>query len=213
MFKRPIFLLFIFFYNILGAWNQVNLEDLKQGDIIFQELNCGSLCESIAKVTPSKQGYLFTHAGLILIKEGQTMVVEAIGDKVQCTPIEDFIKRSSFSKKKSIAVARFKSSSKAQKASEAAVLALNYLDVPYDNAFLPDGTALYCTELIQIVFRKVGLGSVIKSKPMTFKDPESGQILESWQKYYDNLGVKIPEGLQGTNPGRLSLYKGFKFIY
>lgn len=213
MFKRLVFTYFVFINSVFLGFSQLPIEKLQQGDIIFQELNCGSLCESIAKVTPSKDGYLFTHAGLIVKKDGEIMVIEAIGTQVQCTRIEDFIKRTAFSKKKGIAVARFKSSAKAKKASLAAELALNYLGVPYDNAFLPDGSALYCTELIQLVFRKVGLGNAIKSKPMTFKDPETGKILEAWQKYYDELNLKVPEGLMGTNPGRLSLYRGFKFIY
>lgn len=213
MFKRLFFSIFFILLTVLLGWSQVPLENLQQGDIIFQELNCGSLCESIAKVTPSKEGYLFTHAGLVLKKDEKILVVEAIGDKVQCTSIEDFMKRTASTKMGGIAVARFKSNAKARKAYEAAEIALNYLGVPYDNAFLPDGTALYCTELIQLVFRKVGLGNAIKSKPMTFKDPATGKILEAWQKYYDELNMKVPERLMGTNPGRLSLYNGLKFIY
>jgi hypothetical protein len=38
--------------------------------------------------------------------------------------------------------------------------------------------------------------------PMTFKDPETKQLMPVWKDYYKKLGVPVPEGKQGINPGK-----------
>lgn len=69
---------------------------------------------------------------------------------------------------------------------------------PYDNAFLPDNDAYYCSELIQAVF-----GDLFESKPMNWRDKE-GNLPEYWQKHFNELGIPVPEGVPGTNPTDLS---------
>ena len=69
---------------------------------------------------------------------------------------------------------------------------------PYDNAFLPDNDAYYCSELIQAAF-----GNLFESKPMNWRDKE-GKLPEYWEKHFENLGIPVPEGVPGTNPTDLS---------
>lgn len=69
---------------------------------------------------------------------------------------------------------------------------------PYDNAFLPDNNAYYCSELIQTAF-----GDLFESKPMNWRDKE-GRLPEFWQKHFAELGMPVPEGIPGTNPTDLS---------
>lgn len=69
---------------------------------------------------------------------------------------------------------------------------------PYDNAFLPDNDAYYCSELIQTAF-----GDLFESKPMNWRDKE-GNLPEYWQKHFKELGIPVPEGVPGTNPTDLS---------
>ena len=69
---------------------------------------------------------------------------------------------------------------------------------PYDNAFLPDNDAYYCSELIQVVF-----DTLFPSKPMNWRDKE-GNLPEYWIKHFNKLGMPVPEGLPGTNPTDLS---------
>ena len=76
--------------------------------------------------------------------------------------------------------------------------AKSLLGKPYDNAFLPDNDAYYCSELIQTAF-----GDLFKSKPMNWRDKE-GNLLEYWIKHFEKLGIPIPEGVPGTNPTDLS---------
>lgn len=74
----------------------------------------------------------------------------------------------------------------------------SFLGLPYDNAFLPDNNAMYCSELIYVCFP-----GVFESKPMNWRD-STGAIPEYWRIHFDQLGMPIPEGVQGTNPTDLS---------
>ena len=69
---------------------------------------------------------------------------------------------------------------------------------PYDNAFLPDNDAYYCSELIQAAF-----GNLFESKPMNWRDKE-GKLPEYWKKHFEKLGIPVPEGVLGTNPTDMS---------
>lgn len=76
--------------------------------------------------------------------------------------------------------------------------AKSLLGKPYDNAFLPDNDAYYCSELIQAAF-----GNLFPSKPMNWRDKE-GNLPEYWQKHFEALGMPVPERVPGTNPTDLS---------
>ena len=76
--------------------------------------------------------------------------------------------------------------------------AKSLLGKPYDDAFLPDNDAYYCSELIEVVF-----GGLFPSKPMNWRDAD-GNLPEYWQKHFEKLGVPVPEGVPGTNPTDLS---------
>ena len=69
---------------------------------------------------------------------------------------------------------------------------------PYDNAFLPDNDAYYCSELIQVAF-----GGIFPSQPMNWRDKD-GNLPEYWIKHFNKLVMSVPEGLPGTNPTDLS---------
>ena len=69
---------------------------------------------------------------------------------------------------------------------------------PYDNAFLPDNDAYYCSEFIQVVF-----GDIFESKPMNWRDAD-GNLPEYWTKHFEELNMPVPEGIAGTNPTDIS---------
>jgi hypothetical protein len=69
---------------------------------------------------------------------------------------------------------------------------------PYDDAFLPDNEAYYCSELIQAVFQPM-----FDSKPMNWRDTD-GNMPAYWIEHFAKLGIPIPEGVPGTNPTDLS---------
>jgi hypothetical protein len=48
---------------------------------------------------------------------------------------------------------------------------------------------------------------------MTFKDPDTGRTLPVWQEYFSVLGVSIPEGRPGINPGGISRSPALTIIH
>ena len=40
---------------------------------------------------------------------------------------------------------------------------------------------------------------------MSFRDLETGEVLEQWKSYYAYFGMPVPEGEPGSNPGDVSV--------
>ncbi|MCF2444075.1 hypothetical protein L0657_08915 [Dyadobacter sp. CY345] len=173
---------------------------LKTGDFIFQDLDCGPLCDAIEQVTKSYGGKHFSHIGLVSVQNDGTFIVEAIGKEVQLTPLDIFLKRS----KNQMLIGRVKT--KYSKIAEDAVtFALKELGVPYDDEFLYDNKKYYCSELIYDAFKQANGGKdFFVLEPMTFKKPGSDQFFPVWVGYYKKLGMDIPEAMPGINPGGIS---------
>ncbi len=84
--------------------------------------------------------------------------------------------------------------------------ARSFIGQPYDNAFLPNNKALYCSELIYECFlrdTRKGDRHLFKAKPMNWRDA-NGNIPEYWVAHFKELNMPIPEGVPGTNPTDLS---------
>ncbi len=165
---------------------------LREGDIVFQTLNCGSLCEAIIATTPCAAEHPYNHCGVVRFVEGKPYVVEAIGNTVQQTPLTAFLRRDTAS---GITVGRVAS----RLAAEAGTKAARYIGRPYDDAFLPGDSALYCSELVWEAYRGTESGErQFLLHPMTFRT--GGKTHEGWTAYYTALGVLPPEGEPGINP-------------
>jgi hypothetical protein len=172
---------------------------LRPGDVLFQDLDCGPLCDAIEAVTEGIDGKDFSHAGMI-VRVGDTLaVIEAIGPDVHLTSMRDFHQRNS-----KVLTRHVKPIHRAL-ADRAAAHALGFIGTPYDDAFLPDNGKLYCSELIAMAYERANSGkAVFAAPPMTFKDPRTSQFFPVWVLYYKELGLSIPEGEAGCNPGGLS---------
>jgi photosystem II stability/assembly factor-like uncharacterized protein len=83
--------------------------------------------------------------------------------------------------------------------------ARSFIGQPYDNAFLPDNGALYCSELIYECYRDIADSDthLFESKPMNWRDA-NGKLPDYWKKHFKELGIPVPEGVPGTNPTDLS---------
>lgn len=68
--------------------------NLQEGDLLFQDLNCGELCDAIEAVTEGVNGKDFSHCAMVVKINDTLQVVEAIGDKVQVTSLRNFFARS-----------------------------------------------------------------------------------------------------------------------
>ena len=168
---------------------------LRSGDIVFQCIPCGDLCTAIVETTPCAREHPFNHCGIVVRNGDSVSVIEAIGKDVHATPLISFLKRDT-------AIQLFVG--RPLKAAgvdtyDALRKAIALQGRPYDDAFMPGDSALYCSELVYACYLRKGKPAFALA-PMTFKSPHSGETFPAWIAYYSALGRPVPEGLPGINP-------------
>jgi hypothetical protein len=192
--KNILFIIFFLCTSFLKA------QQYKTGDLLFQDLDCGELCDAIETVTQGYNGQKFSHIGLVYVKNDSIYIIEAIGENVHLTPIADFLERS----ENPIVQARVKTQY-AKLVPNAIQFALQQKGKPYDEPFLYNNGKYYCSELIYDAFSFANNGKpFFQLERMTFKQPDSEVFFPVWVNYYKNLKMKIPEGKPGINPGGIS---------
>jgi hypothetical protein len=65
MFFHLKFLLVLLFLTSTLSAQKSDYGALKNGDILFQDLDCGGLCDAIEQMTQSYGGRYFSHIGLV----------------------------------------------------------------------------------------------------------------------------------------------------
>lgn len=176
---------------------------IKHGDIIFTQI--GSSQNAISAVTEGYRGAHVNHVGVALKNNKGTFVLEAFPPEVRVTNIDVFLRRSNDAEKKPrYLVGRLNSSF-----SSLVPLAIDYglqlRDLPYDQFYLTDEKALYCSELVVDMFKAANGGEpFVVERPMSFRDKVTGEILEAWTHYYQQFGMEVPDGEPGSNPGDIS---------
>lgn len=176
------------------------------GDIYFQDLGCGAVCDAINGVTPGWRGSEINHCGLVVERGGALHIAEAIYPTVRLTPIDTYARRSVDERGRPRVLAARLVEDLGHLVHRAAEYAIGQIGVPYDPLFRKGVSALYCSELIVDAFAAANEGvSVFPERPMTFRDERTGEILDFWRRYYERLGSEVPEGEIGSNPGELSL--------
>ncbi len=208
-----IIFVLIFFSVGLTKGQNINYQ-AQEGDILFQDLDCGDLCTAIKQVTIGIDSAEFSHIALVQKVAGKWMVLEAISDGVKYTPLLDFFKRSiDENGNPKIWVGRIKDKYRRiiPKVKE---LSASYLSIPYDDSFLMDNGKYYCSELLYDIFKKANDNTpFFDLEPMTFKDLKTKQFLKVWKEYYQKLGLPIPEGEQGINPAGISRSPKIEIVY
>ncbi len=176
------------------------------GDLVFQDADCGDFCIAIEKVTQSYRGARLSHVGIVdQLDNGQFVVLEAVSKGVVETPLDSFLQGTLDAKgQPKVIVGRLKAQYQ-QYIPKAIEHARTLLGKPYDDVFDIQNDAYYCSELLYESFKKASAdSSFFELKPMTFKDPDTKETFAIWAKYYQDLGVDIPEGQPGLNPGGIS---------
>ena len=196
-------LLFCLFSTLSFAQNV----KLKTGDIIFQSMNCGPLCEAINEVTEGYQGKDFSHLGLVLIQNDSIYIIEAGGKVVKLTPYKTFKTYTN----EEMYVGRLKPKYR-KYIPEAIAFSLKQIGTPYDEVYLYDNGKYYCSELIYDAFLEAYKKPLFQMFPMTFKSPKTNEFFDVWEEYYKNLKMEIPEGELGCNPGGISTSNKLKII-
>lgn len=195
----------LFLFLCLTGYSQKNLT-LKEGDIIFQSMNC-DLCVAINAVTEGYDGNDFSHLGLVHIQNDSIYIIEAAGRAVKQTPLDVFKTYTS----EKMFVGRLKRKYR-KLIPKAITFCLNELGTPYDEAYLYDNGRYYCSELIYDAFLSAYQKPFFELTPMTFKEPNSNEFFQVWIDYYEKIKTKIPEGELGCNPGGISTSKKLKIV-
>lgn len=163
----------------LGRGKPIDLTPMYQeGDIIFIQ----SQTEQAAALREST-GSVWTHVGLLIIKNGKWVVAEAIGPLKE-TPLADYIARS---KNKSYRVYRYKHFDAATMTAALKKVLPKY-NKPYDIYFEWTQDMIYCSELTYHVMKDVTgfeLGRIQKMKEMKLDGPYAQALIK---KRYTDTG-------------------------
>ncbi|MEZ4907851.1 MAG: M1 family aminopeptidase [Saprospiraceae bacterium] len=183
---------------------------IREGDLLFQDLDCGGLCDAIESVTSGYRGSKLSHVGIAAKKNGELMVVEAIGGKVHYTSAEDFLDRYyDYAGRPKVIVGRLKDTF-------GLVNDLKniegFIDKAYDDIYDIENDKYYCSELVYFVYNQEGK-PCFELSPMTFKPIGSDEYFPAWIEYFNSLNKKIPEGQLGLNPGSISRSDKIDIIY
>lgn len=179
---------------------------LQEGDLLFQDSDCGPFCQAIESVTYGIDGFNFSHVGLVMRDTaGDLRVMEATTRGVLFTPIDSFLSGSLDSVgHPKVVVGRLKDEHQ-----HLIPAAIDYIaarrNAPYDFGFDLHNQRYYCSELIHLAFEAAHDGQpLFETPPMTFKAPGTDSTFAVWQTYFEELQLPIPEGAPGLNPGSMS---------
>ncbi len=204
--QTPLLITFLFFATCSVHAQNVTDIRLADGDLLFQDLDCGPVCDAIEKVTRGVDGRDFSHVGIVYTHNDSLFVIEATGGKGVCiTPLQDFLNRSRDSNNHpKVVTGRLKKKYR-KLIPEAISFAQAQEGLPYDPVFAAGNNKYYCSELVYDAYKHANGGKpFFQLQPMTFNDPATGRIFPAWQAYYEKLGTAVPEGEPGCNPGGLS---------
>ncbi|HEY4789691.1 MAG TPA: YiiX/YebB-like N1pC/P60 family cysteine hydrolase [Bacteroidales bacterium] len=209
---KTFFILFIFMFMMLLLSCRHDYHP-QTGDLFFMDSDCGSFCEAIKKVTYGVDGTHPSHVGVVYINHGKTYVIEADTKGVVKTPVDSFLNRSLDEKgHPRVFVGRLKEEY-LKDIPQAINRMLALLGKPYDFAFDINNDCYYCSELLYKGFLDNAGKPIFKLEPMTFNDPDTKKIFPVWEDYFKKLGIPVPEGKPGLNPGGISRSDKIDIVY
>lgn len=194
---KQFILLFIFALSPVVAQQKAKLQD---GDLLFQDMDCGPLCDAIEAVTEGYKGNDFSHMGMVYHRNDTIFIIEAAGKAVRLSTLEKFSKNT----QKPMLIGRLKKKYK-KLIPDAIAFSLKQMGVPYDEEYVYDNGSYYCSELIYDAFKAANNNKpFFQLFPMTYKQPGTNDFFPAWIDYYKAINKPIPEGQPGCNPGGMS---------
>lgn len=173
------------------------------GDLLFTQLGVGD--NAISAVTEGYRGARVNHVGVILINKKGTFVLEAFPPEVRVTQIDVHLQRSNDAQMKPRYICARLNQAYSKLIAPAVEYGLSRRDIPYDDLYLTDSSALYCSELVVDMFRHANANEdFFPEKPMSFRSLVTGEIHPTWTEYYRRFGMEVPDGEPGSNPGDIS---------
>ena len=199
------------FIFLLSCFQKTDKEFiLKDGDLLFQDLDSSPLCDAIENVTPGFNNMNFSHVGLVTIKDETPMVYEAYPPSVQLVDLKFFLNRSlDKNNKPKVIVGRLKKEYR-----KSIISAIEFIEnkvgTKYDEFFLYENNEFYCSELLHDAFLK---DSIFELRPMNYKYRNSNEFQKQWVNHFKELCSEIPQGKLGINPGVMSISEKIKIVH
>lgn len=193
---------------MISCYSWAQKTSFKEGDLIFQNIDCGPLCEAINEVTFGYNGINFNHIGMVINYENKLQVIEATWPEVAITPLDSFLAKT----KNTMYLGRLLPEYTSL-ISNAKAFAIKQVGIPYDVNYLMNNDKYYCSELLYDAFKYANEDEeFFKLYPMTYKSKTTGEYFPEWLDYFEKLGQKVPENLPGCNPAGLSLSKKITIV-
>ena len=187
---------------------------LQNGDLLFQDSDCGEFCDAIEKVTEGYKGANLSHIGMVILSKDGPQVIEATTKGVVITDLKTFLSRSNDKNGDSKVIVGRVNETHSELIPDAVQYAQYLLGKKYDHVFDIKNDTYYCSELVYEAFKYANGGEeLFQLYPMTFIDPETNETFGIWSNYYSELGKSIPEGKPGLNPGGISKSDEIEIIH
>ena len=191
-----------------------NIFNFQDGDLPFQDCECGAICDAIEDVTELNDNRRFSHMAMVVKESGELRVIEANVNGVKLVHLDSFLTRYTDSKgNPRIAVGRLKNEYKSL-IPQAIAFSKSKLGMNYDFEFIPNNDKYYCSELIYEAFEFANNNQpIFTERPMTFKKYRSNAFHPVFKEYYKDQNKEIPEGKMGTNPAGISRENVIRIFY
>ena len=187
----------LLWWGCVASCLAVTPSELREGDLLFVVNRSGN---AITQVTSGLDSLPIDHVAVfhrIGGEDGLPYVIEAVPRRgVTLTPLDSVAGGGEGGSVIACRVANLDAAASVR-------AALRYVGAPYDHFFVPDAEAIYCSELVQLCYVDEAGEAVFDTIPMSFHDA-SGRITDYWRQHYAAVGLDVPEGAPGTNPGQLS---------
>lgn len=184
-------------------------ERLRNGDLIFVGLPAdyytsqSSLEGAISSATGQEGAPNITHVAIAeVLADNSIWIIDAtIRHGVDRHPLDTFL--TDFTLRDGSYPSFIIKRVKGVDADAAVERAKTFCGRAYDVYFLPDNEEMYCTELVQNSFLDSAGQQVFSSEPMNFYAPD-GSLPAYWERLFSRLGMPVPQGVEGTNPQKMS---------
>lgn len=176
---------------------------LETGDFAFSVI--GRDENAISAVTSGYRGARVNHMGVVVQTHHGAFVLEAFYPEVRLTKWEVFSRRSHGTDDTPRLLLGRLAAPHRGLIGAAVAYGIAQRNTPYDQLYLTDESALYCSELVVDMFKHANGGApFFVERPMRFRDLATGQIHPTWIEYYAYFGMEVPSGEPGSNPGDIS---------
>jgi len=204
----------VFFIITISNFNckKQDFLTLKNGDLLFQDLDSSPLCDAIEKVTSGFDNLNFSHVGIVTIIKNEQYVLEAFSNGVDTVHLSHFLNRSLNSKNNPKVIVGRLNEEYSKLIPRAIEKGMSLVGKGYDEEFKINNDRFYCSELIYDIFLESNNHHpFFYLHPMTYK--YNGVTLDTWVDYFEKLDIPIPENEPGINPGGISLSEKITIIH